>query len=83
MILEKGRHPFPVIIDLDELRSPKRAAIIAALEPILDDYLSEDSAKTLRESLASRYEFYDFVEAIDDHLGDFVTFLISKPIEEY
>lgn len=82
MILEKGRHPFPIIIDLDD-SDWGRDDIMAALAPIWNDYLVESSAKTTRDAIVSQYEFYKFVEAIDDHLGDFVTFLISKPIEEY
>lgn len=82
MILEKGRHPFPVVIDLDD-SDWGRDDIMTALAPILDNYLAESSAKTTRDYIVSQYEFYKFIEAIDDHLGDFVTFLISKPIEEY
>lgn len=82
MILEKGRHPFPAVIDLDD-SDWGRDQILAAVEPILENYFSESGTQTIKNAILSQYEFYKFVEAIDDHLGEFVTFLISKPIEEY
>lgn len=83
MIIEKGsRHPFPVVIDLDDSDSG-RDQILEAIQPMLENYFSESNAQTIKNTILSQYEFYKFVEATDDLLGEFVTFLISKPIEEY